>query len=300
MKNLIAFLLAMTVTPALAARNIPLDTAQFSRQSGAPSSPIAGTTYGYVLDSDGKFYIKNSSGTAKACVYSGDAVNADFSAGAALDFSKLAALASGNILVGSAGNVATSVAVSGDISMSNAGATAYVGTVPLNKGGTGQTTKAAAFDALQPMSASGDIIYGGASGTGTRLAKGSDGQVLKLASGVPTWAAESGGGGGAVESAQTDRGSDCGSTPCTLITSTPGVTSITRSATGTYTINFSGGVFSEAPTCTCIGYENVDSATGAAWCAPEGTPSATAVTFYISSTVARRDGRGIRVTCIGE
>ena len=45
-----------------------------------------------------------------------------------------------------------------------------------------------------PMTASGDIIYGGTSGAPTRLAKGSDGQVLKLASGVPSWAA--GGGGG--------------------------------------------------------------------------------------------------------
>lgn len=61
--------------------------------------------------------------------------------------------------------------------------------IALNKGGTGQTTKAAAFDALQPMSASGDIIYGGASGTGTRLVKGSDTQVLTLASGIPSWAA---------------------------------------------------------------------------------------------------------------
>lgn len=35
--------------------------------------------------------------------------------------------------------------------------------------------------------AAGDIIYWSASGTPVRLAKGSDGQVLKLASGVPTW-----------------------------------------------------------------------------------------------------------------
>ena len=60
-------------------------------------------------------------------------------------------------------------------------------TIALNKGGTGQTTKAAAFDALQPMTTSGDIIYGGAAGTGTRLAKGSDNQVLTLASGLPIW-----------------------------------------------------------------------------------------------------------------
>jgi hypothetical protein len=102
-------------------------------------------------------------------------------------------LTSAHILVGNGSNVATDVAMSGDIAISNTGATSYSGTVPLNKGGTGQTTKSAAFDALSPMSASGDIIYGDTSGTGTRLAKGSDGQVLTLASGVPTWAAASGG-----------------------------------------------------------------------------------------------------------
>jgi hypothetical protein len=59
--------------------------------------------------------------------------------------------------------------------------------IAIAKGGTGATTKAAAFDALSPMTTSGDIIYGGTSGTGTRLAKGSDGQVLTLASGLPSW-----------------------------------------------------------------------------------------------------------------
>lgn len=43
-------------------------------------------------------------------------------------------------------------------------------TIALNKGGTGQTTKAAAFDALSPMTTLGDTIAGGASGTGTRVA----------------------------------------------------------------------------------------------------------------------------------
>lgn len=44
-----------------------------------------------------------------------------------------------------------------------------------------------------PMSASGDIIYGGTAGAGTRLAKGTDGQVLTLASGLPSWATPSSG-----------------------------------------------------------------------------------------------------------
>lgn len=69
-------------------------------------------------------------------------------------------------------------------------------TIALNKGGTGQTTKSAAFDALSPMTTAGDLIVGGASGTGTRLAKGSDTQVLTMVSGSVAWAAAGGGGGG--------------------------------------------------------------------------------------------------------
>lgn len=65
------------------------------------------------------------------------------------------------------------------------------GVLALGGGGTGATTKAGAFDALSPMSTGGDIIYGGASGTGTRLANGSAGQVLTSAgaTSAPTWSA---------------------------------------------------------------------------------------------------------------
>ena len=59
--------------------------------------------------------------------------------------------------------------------------------VAIADGGTGAGTATAGFDALSPMSAEGDIIYGGTSGTVTRLGKGSDDQVLTLASGVPSW-----------------------------------------------------------------------------------------------------------------
>ncbi len=69
------------------------------------------------------------------------------------------------------------------------------GTLGIAAGGTGQVTKAAAFDALQPMSAGGDLIYGGASGTGTRLPNGSAGQVLTSQGTTlaPHWAAAAGG-----------------------------------------------------------------------------------------------------------
>lgn len=51
-------------------------------------------------------------------------LNSNIDPAAAIDFSKLAALTAANILVGSAGNVATSVAMSGDITIGNTGVTA--------------------------------------------------------------------------------------------------------------------------------------------------------------------------------
>ena len=61
------------------------------------------------------------------------------------------------------------------------------GTIAVANGGTGASTKSTAFDALSPMTASGDIIYGGTNGTGTRLAKGNNGTVLTMENNVPTW-----------------------------------------------------------------------------------------------------------------
>jgi hypothetical protein len=60
--------------------------------------------------------------------------------------------------------------------------------VAIAHGGTGASTATAGFDALSPMTAEGDVLYGGSSGTITKLAKGSDADVLTLASGVPSWA----------------------------------------------------------------------------------------------------------------
>jgi len=56
------------------------------------------------------------------------------------------------------------------------------------------------FDVVQssgmtnPMTTAGDTIYGGASGTPTRLAIGSTGQVLTVSGGNPVWATASSGG----------------------------------------------------------------------------------------------------------
>ncbi len=65
-------------------------------------------------------------------------------------------------------------------------------------GGTGQTSASAAFNALSPMTAAGDLIYGGASGAGNRLGAGASGQVLTVSGGVPTWITPAGGVGSIV------------------------------------------------------------------------------------------------------
>ena len=52
---------------------------------------------------------------------------------------------------------------------------------------------AASAAMTNPMTTSGDVIYGGASGTPTRLGVGSNGQVLTLTAGVPAWATPAGG-----------------------------------------------------------------------------------------------------------
>lgn len=68
--------------------------------------------------------------------------------------------------------------------------TGVTGTLPLANGGTNATTKAGAFDSLSPMTTAGDVIYGGTSGTGTRLAPGTSAQVLHSGT-TPSWSAVS-------------------------------------------------------------------------------------------------------------
>ncbi len=105
----------------------------------------------------------------------------------------------GDVTASGPGSVAATLAATSNATLTTISSLVSVGTITtgtwsattiaLNKGGTGQTTKAPAFDALSPMSAGGDLIYGGASGTGTRLPNGTAGQAL-LSAGTtlaPVW-----------------------------------------------------------------------------------------------------------------
>jgi hypothetical protein len=67
------------------------------------------------------------------------------------------------------------------------------GTVAITNGGTGQTTASAAFNALSPVTSTGDLIVGNGVNSSTRLGIGTNGYVLTSNGTTATWAASTGG-----------------------------------------------------------------------------------------------------------
>ncbi len=66
--------------------------------------------------------------------------------------------------------------------------------LPISEGGTGQTTAAAAFAALSPLTTAGDIIYENNTPAPANLPIGTTGQVLTVVAGLPAWQTFSGSG----------------------------------------------------------------------------------------------------------
>lgn len=62
------------------------------------------------------------------------------------------------------------------------------GSVAIANGGTGQTTASAAFNALSPITTTGDLIIGNGANSATRLAIGANGAVLTSNGTTATWA----------------------------------------------------------------------------------------------------------------
>lgn len=82
---------------------------------------------------------------------------------------------------------------SGYILYNNAGVLGDLSAVPIANGGTGQTTASAAFNALSPITTTGDLIIGNGAGSATRLPIGTNGYVLTSNGTTATWAASTGG-----------------------------------------------------------------------------------------------------------
>jgi hypothetical protein len=71
--------------------------------------------------------------------------------------------------------------------------TGVTGQLPIANGGTGQTTASAAFNALSPITTTGDLILGNGTNSATRLAIGTNGYVLTSNGTTASWAASTGG-----------------------------------------------------------------------------------------------------------
>jgi hypothetical protein len=110
-------------------------------------------------------------------------VTAGPASGSASAASSLVATSNATLTTLSALTTASSLASVGTITSG----TWSAGTIAINKGGTGQTTAAAAYNALSPMTTTGDIEYEVSAGTAARLGIGSSGQVLTVVSGAPAW-----------------------------------------------------------------------------------------------------------------
>lgn len=161
--------------------------------NGSGSITIAATGSGTVTSVTGTSPIVSSGGTTPAISLAaayGDTLNPYASKTANY------VLAAPN---GTAGVPTFRAIVSADIPTLNQNTTGtaanVTGTVAIGNGGTGQTTASAAFNALSPITTTGDLILGNGTNSATRLGIGANGYVLTSNGTTASWAAASSGSG---------------------------------------------------------------------------------------------------------
>ena len=141
-----------------------------------------------------------SGGTAQSTYSAGDILYAS----ATNTLSKLSVGTNGFVLT-LAGGLPTWAASTGGVtsfstslsgltpSTASTGAITLAGTLGISSGGTGQITAAAAFNALSPITTTGDLIIGNGTNSATRLGIGSNGYVLTSNGTTAAWQASGGG-----------------------------------------------------------------------------------------------------------
>jgi len=102
----------------------------------------------------------------------------------------------GGTVTSVAASVPSFLSISGSpITSSGTLAITYSGTaLPVANGGTGQTTASAAFNALSPITSTGDLIIGNGTNSATRLAIGANNYVLTSNGTTAVWAVATGSG----------------------------------------------------------------------------------------------------------
>ena len=85
---------------------------------------------------------------------------------------------------------------------------------------------------------------------------------------------------------------------CYMINATPGVSGVTRTGVGGYTINFNTGIFSQAPVCTAVaGWTYVNSGV---YAFPAGVGNATVMGFGILNSGGSIVDSVLSVICYGQ
>jgi hypothetical protein len=166
----------------------------------APNGSTGAPTFRAIVAADIPTLNQNTTGTASnvtGTVAIANGGTGETTRQAAID-ALAGAVTSGQYLRGNGTDVVMSAIQAADVPTLNQNTTGtasnVTGTVAIANGGTGQTTATAAFNALNPMTTTGDIIYEASATTAARLPIGSTGQVLTVASGLPAWAAAPSGG----------------------------------------------------------------------------------------------------------
>jgi hypothetical protein len=108
------------------------------------------------------------------------------------------AVTSGSYLRGNGTNVIMSGIQAADVPTLNQNTTGTAAglsaTLAIGSGGTGQTTASAAFNALSPVTSTGDLIIGNGANSATRLAIGANNYVLTSNGTTAVWAVATGSG----------------------------------------------------------------------------------------------------------
>jgi hypothetical protein len=162
-----------TVTSTVATGTAPFtvaSTTQVANLNAATAGTAAGLSATLVVGSGGTG--TTTAPTAGSVVYGASTSAQGYTA----------AGTSGQVLVsGAAGSPTWTTNIAGN-------AANVTGTVAIANGGTGQTAANAAYNALSPMTTTGDMEYRTSGSIAARLAIGTTGQVLTVAGGIPSWA----------------------------------------------------------------------------------------------------------------
>jgi len=166
-------------------------------QQGRITLASNGSSGGVTTFSAGTTGFTPSTGTSGAITLAGTLAIANGGSGQTTAQAAINAFAgavtSGSYLRGNGTNVVMNTIQVADVPTLNQNTTGtaanVTGTVAIANGGTGQTTAGAAFNALSPITTTGDLILGNGSNSATRLAIGANGYLLTSNGTTASWVA---------------------------------------------------------------------------------------------------------------